>query len=426
MPFTVKKAFEKGFFHNCRLLTGEVGLSNGIKWVNILEILDDLSHVDKGEFLITTAYGFDISSEEKQLEMLNFFAEKKLAAIAIQTGHYIDQIPVSFINYAKQLELPLIEIPPEVSFKNLTRALMSELIHYELAESSTKLSRSQDHVISRIKNMNLLWNNLAENEHVNRYHDELRYYSINPLQVFQVLLIKVEPGLINQAAKPLEYNLNYNTFVMLTNYRLLTQKHIPFLIGPSDQRISLLVQLKQAEDGEAEAGQTLYEDLYQELNMLIPDQTLLLGASNVHHDIKEFRTALGEASKALQAAQLGLIDNKNLVAYQNLGLYRLLMEIKNLKTLYELYDETIAPLIEYDHRCKGALLQTIQVFLKHMSIKKAAQLLFIHRHTMRYRLDQVDKLTGYNPLDPADALQLNLGLHIYHYLTTHKLLREPL
>jgi len=64
--------------------------------------------------------------------------------------------------------------------------------------------------------------------------------------------------------------------------------------------------------------------------------------------------------------------------------------------------------------------------LKHMSIKKAAQILFIHRHTMRYRLDQVDKLTGYNPLDPADALQLNLGLHVYHYLKTHNLLREPL
>ncbi len=426
MAFTVKKALEKGFFNNCRLLTGEVGLTNSIKWVNILEILDDLSHVDKGEFLITTAYGFDISSEKKQLEMLNFFAERKLAAIAIQTGHYIKNIPPSFINYAKQLKLPLIEIPPEVSFKDLTRALMNELLHYELAEASTNLSESQEHIISRIKDMNLLWNNLAESEHVSRYHDELRYYSINPLQVFQILLIKVSPAHTDQISTPVEYNLNYSTFVTLTSYRLLTQKHIPFLIGPLDQHIPLLVQLRQTEAKEKDAGQPLYEELNQELNLLLPDQTLFIGASNVHHDIKEFKTALNEAAKALQAAQLGLIDNMNLVAYQNLGLYRLLMEIKNLKTLYELYGETIAPLIEYDQRCKGDLLQTMQVFLKHMSIKKAAQILFIHRHTMRYRLDQVDKFTGYNPLDPADALQLNLGLHVYHYLKTHNLLREPL
>ena len=401
-------------------------MNKSIKFVNILEILDDLRHVDQGELLITTAYGFDISSDKKQLEMLNFFAERKLAAIAIQTGHYIEHIPASFINYAKLLELPLIEIPPEVSFKRITRALMNELFHHEIAEADTNLSEPQDQVISRIKNMNILWNNLVESEYVNRYHDELSYYRINPLQAFQVLLIKMDPGLIDQTSKSMEHFLNYSTFVMLTNYRLLTQKHIPFLIGPVDQKIPLLVQLKQAENGETNSGQALYEELFQELNMLLPDQKLLLGVSNVHQDIKEFNTALNEAAKAMQAAQLGLIDNLSLVAYQNLGLYRLLMEIKNLETLCELYNETIAPLIEYDHRCKGALLQTLQVFLKHMSIKKAAQLLFIHRHTMRYRLDQVNKLTGYNPLAPSDALQLNLGLHIYHYLKTHNLLREPL
>lgn len=426
MAFTVKKALEKGLFNNCRLLTGEAGLTNSITWVNILEILDDLSHVDKGEFLITTAYDFDISSKKKQLEILNFFSERKLAAIAIQTGHYINNIPPSFIKYAKQLKLPLIEIPPEVSFKNLTRALMNELFHYELAETSTNLSESQEHIISRIKDMNFLWNNLADSEHVSRYHDELRYYFINPLQVFQILLIKVIPSHTDQMSNPVEYNINYSTFVTLTNYRLLTQKYIPFLIGPLDQHLPLLVQLRQTEDGEKDAGQPLYEELNQELNLLLPDQTLFIGASNAHHDLKEFKTALNEAKKALQAAQTGLIDNMNLVAYQNLGLYRLLMEIKNLKTLYELYGETIAPLIEYDQRCKGDLLHTMQVFLKHMSIKKAAQTLFIHRHTMRYRLDQVDKLTGYNPLEPTDSLQLNLGLHIYHYLKTHNLLREPL
>ncbi len=61
-------------------------------------------------------------------------------------------------------------------------------------------------------------------------------------------------------------------------------------------------------------------------------------------------------------------------------------------------------------------MQTLQQYLESCSIKKAAESLFVHRHTMKYRLEQVHKLTGLNPLQAEAALQLNIGLHIYRYL----------
>jgi len=423
MAFTVRKALEKGIFYNCRLLTGQAGLQNVIRWVNILEILDDLSHIEPGEFLITTAHGFDISSEKKQIAMLQFFTEKKLAAMAIQTGHYIKEIPASFIRYSKEYRIPLIEIPPEASFKNLTRALMNELIRYELSEAeSRELSEAQSHLNTSITEMSRLWLKLKESDQKEDLHAEMKYFNIKPREPFQALLLQSSPGKSREGL-PAENNESpLITSVKQTTARILIQKHIPFLLGPSNQSIPLMVQSGLLNDRTAAPDHFLIEQLYKELILLFPDQTILIGSSNVHADINEFDPALNEAEKALQAARLGLIDGMSLVSYSNLGLYRLIMEIKNMETLQELYRETMAPLINYDRRCKGALLQTMTAFLRHMSIKKAAEALYVHRHTMRYRLGQVEKLTGYNPLDPADALQLNLGLHVFHYLKTLNLL----
>ncbi len=427
MAFTVKKALEKGIFNNCRLLTGQAGLQNEIHWVNILEILDDLSHVEQGEFLITTAHGFDISSEDKQLAMLEFFSDRKLAAMGIQTGHYIKEIPSSLIRYSKQYRLPLIEIPPEASFKKLTRALMSELVRHELSQTgNSELSEAQIQLNARLNQMYRLWQKLKESEQTEELHTEMKYFNIIPHKPFQTLLIQSEPGKARPERPGTKPEPHLITSLKQTAARILMQRHIPFLVGPSEQQIPILIQSGQKFTSEkTEAEQQIIKQLYSELTMLFPEQVILIGTSNIRNDISDFNPALNEAAKALQAARLGLLDDMGLVTYNNLGLYRLIMEIKNIETLNELYTETIAPLIEYDHRCKGALLQTMKVFLKHMSIKKAAEALYVHRHTMRYRLEQVEKMTGYNPLVPADALQLNLGLHVFHYLKTLNLLREP-
>jgi len=141
VTFTVAEALEMEVFSNCNLLTGKAGLQNEIRWVNILEILDDLSHIEPGEFLITTAHGFNAESRVKQRDMVELFASRKLAAMAIQTGHYLQEIPSSFTRFAENYSIPLIEIPPEASFKNLTRALFKKLLQNEIA----KKPRNSDH-----------------------------------------------------------------------------------------------------------------------------------------------------------------------------------------------------------------------------------------------------------------------------------------
>ena len=128
MPLTVGEALKLDVLQSCKVLTGPAGLQNEIRWVNIIEILDDLRHIEDGEFLITTAYDLNMENEARQKELITYFTNKGLAALAIQTGYYIQEIPPYFIKLAADHGIPVIEIPFEVSFKKLTRGLLGELM----------------------------------------------------------------------------------------------------------------------------------------------------------------------------------------------------------------------------------------------------------------------------------------------------------
>ncbi len=425
MSLTVARALELEVFRNCRLLTGRAGLENEILWVNILEILDDLSHIEPGELLITTAHDFNALSESKKQSMIELFAARKLAAVAIQTGHYIKEIPDSFIRFSEEHNIPLIEIPPEISFKSLTRILMNELIR----SSNSKLdpagiAETGEKLESELAGMKKLWQKLIENEEEKNLYLNMGRLNLSYRQSFIALALtinradsdnpelagEIRPELFGQAEQAIA--------------QLLKHYHIPFLFGPSDRKINLAIQSDQLNERKSEPEIIIVRRLFEELNLLFPGSTVQIGYSNIRGNMGELKQALEEADRALQAVGIGLLERTSIAAYKDMGLYRLIMEVKNTEALWGIFYETTAPLLEYDRRNKGNLLETLKAYLHSGSIKKSSEVLFIHRHTMKYRLEQIRKLTGYNPYLPADALQLNIGLHVYHYLAAINLLHN--
>jgi len=425
MSLTVARALELEIFRNCRLLTGRAGLENEILWVNILEILDDLSHIEPGELLITTAHDFNALSESKKQSMIELFAARKLAAVAIQTGHYIKEIPDSFIRFSEEHNIPLIEIPPEISFKSLTRILMNELIR----SSNSKLdpagiAETGEKLESELAGMKKLWQKLIENEEEKNLYLNMGRLNLSYRQSFIALALtinradsdnpelagEIRPELFGQAEQAIA--------------QLLKHYHIPFLFGPSDRKINLAIQSDQLNERKSEPEIIIVRRLFEELNLLFPGSTVQIGYSNIRGNMGELKQALEEADRALQAVGIGLLERTSIAAYKDMGLYRLIMGVKNTEALWGIFYETTAPLLEYDRRNKGNLLETLKAYLHSGSIKKSSEVLFIHRHTMKYRLEQIRKLTGYNPYLPADALQLNIGLHVYHYLAAINLLHN--
>lgn len=86
--------------------------------------------------------------------------------------------------------------------------------------------------------------------------------------------------------------------------------------------------------------------------------------------------------------------------------------------LYNYYMQTVAPMIDYDTNHKSELVTTFEAFLEcNSNIKETSQFFFVHRHTLKYRLNRIHEITGFDPENSQHQFQLQLGLISARLLT---------
>src|SRR5690606_8150436 len=97
-------------------------------WVTIVEVLEDETRLQPGEFLITTGYG--LADDEPRLRnFIPALARQGLSGVAIHTGFYLGSIPQVCIDAANQYQLPLIEIPSQLNFSTVTKAMLVPIMN---------------------------------------------------------------------------------------------------------------------------------------------------------------------------------------------------------------------------------------------------------------------------------------------------------
>lgn len=131
MAISILEAMTLPIMKETKLVAGQGGVENLIKWVTIVEVLEDINRLQEGEFLITTGFGL-IESEEKEAEFRKLLGQRKLSGVAIYTGLYLPVIPTSFIDVANEHNLPLIEIPSDINFSMITKAILEQIVNNQM------------------------------------------------------------------------------------------------------------------------------------------------------------------------------------------------------------------------------------------------------------------------------------------------------
>jgi DNA-binding PucR family transcriptional regulator len=89
---------------------------------------------------------------------------------------------------------------------------------------------------------------------------------------------------------------------------------------------------------------------------------------------------------------------------------RLLKELARSPDLAP-FGELVRPLVEHDRERRSDLVRTLRVyFAAGANASEAADRMFLHRNSMLYRLERIQKLTGLDLKDPDASLALRLGL----------------
>ena len=119
--------------------------------------------------------------------------------------------------------------------------------------------------------------------------------------------------------------------------------------------------------------------------------------------------------QAQQAIDLGIRIGRagQTILHEELGIYRLLLQIGDMNQLVQYAEDVLGPVIDYDSRRKSDLLGTLSVYLSQReSPKQSARVLRVHVNTVLYRIQRIEALTSLDLTNPDHLLSAHVATKI--------------
>ncbi|MCM0618157.1 PucR family transcriptional regulator ligand-binding domain-containing protein [Paenarthrobacter sp. TYUT067] len=112
-------------------------LSRGVRWVHSSEVLDIAPLLSGGELLLSGGQALAGVTAERQADYVRELAARGIAALALETGPALPEVPAGMLEIAEAAGLPVIELRHVVPFV----AVMQEINSLLVSESVEHLQR---------------------------------------------------------------------------------------------------------------------------------------------------------------------------------------------------------------------------------------------------------------------------------------------
>ena len=191
---------------------------------------------------------------------------------------------------------------------------------------------------------------------------------------------------------------------------LFAGKTKDFITAVDEKNIILVKEVKQGET---------QEDLERTANVIL-DMLNTEAMTKVHvafgtvvGEIKEVSRSYKEAKMALDVGKIFYSD-KNVIAYSRLGIGRLIYQLPI--PLCKMFIKEIFDGKSPDE-CDDETLSTINKFFENsLNVSETSRQLYIHRNTLVYRLDKLQKSTGLDLRVFEDAITFKIALMVVKYM----------
>jgi PucR family transcriptional regulator, purine catabolism regulatory protein len=355
------------------LATGQEGASRSVRWVHSTELLDPTPWLRGGELLLTT--GLQLKGAKVQRELVELLADHEIAGLGFGTGFVHKRIPAAMLGAARKRGFPLFEVPYELPFIAVTERVFAQLLNerYELLQR------------------NMAGDVLAEALTGRLYPDELQ--------------ARLRPFGIGENAAVLAFALREPGAAASTLESILERLQEHALVAT---RNGLLCAVVDCEAGADDAPVKLARSVRDELRARFGD--VRAAASRVA-PTHQLRRSFHEARCALEAVRLANGSAPDVASYRDLGAFQLLLSLQDDDALASYTRSVLGPVEQDEGEYGDELLRSLDVFIENNGHwERAAQALYCHRHTLRYRIKRVEQLTGRDFSNARDRIEFWLAL----------------
>ena len=238
-----------------------------------------------------------------------------------------------------------------------------------------------------------------------------------------IILDNILPSDIYIKSKELHFNMDVLRVVMLIKFNsradsipfdmvagMFPDKNKDYVISVGEHDIVLVKEVKQNYDPQEiyniarQISDTMQSEFYTKVS---------IGIGTAADGVKDLARSFKEAQVALEVGKV-FDTEKNIVAYENLGIGRLIYQLPT--TLCEMFLHEIFKKESLDQLDRETL-QTIQCFFENnLNVSETSRKLFVHRNTLVYRLEKIKKMTGLDLREFDDAITFKVALMVKKYL----------
>jgi PucR family transcriptional regulator, purine catabolism regulatory protein len=370
------------------LVCGEDSAQAHVRWVHSTELVDPTPWLKGGELLLTT--GMQLSGPKAQHELIDRLADHDIAGLGFGTGFAHKRLPTGLVNAARKREFPLFEVPYELPFIAITERAFARLLdeRYELLQRTMV-----GDVLSEVLTGHLYPEDLQA---------RLRPFGIGD----QVAVLAFRPPDPNAAATVVEAILQREQVASLVAIRagLLCAVIDP---GPAVGRGAT-----NGSGAAVAAQESRPMELAGKIRAELANRygTVQAAASRptATHSL---RMAFHEARCALEAVRLRNGSGPEVASYTDLGAFQLLLSLQDDEALGSYCRSVLDPIEQGEGEYGDELVRSLDVFIEHNGHwEKAANALFCHRHTLRYRIRRIEQLTGRDFSNARDRIEFWLAL----------------
>ena len=191
---------------------------------------------------------------------------------------------------------------------------------------------------------------------------------------------------------------------------LFASKTKDFITAVDEKNIILVKEVRQGESyGELDKTANTILDM---LNTEAMTKVRVAYGTTIN-DIKEVSRSYKEAKMALDVGKI-FYASKNVIAYNNLGIGRLIYQLPI--PLCKMFIREVFDGKSPDDFDEETLATINKFFENSLNVSETSRQLYIHRNTLVYRLDKLQKSTGLDLRIFEDAITFKIALMVAKYM----------
>ena len=182
-----------------------------------------------------------------------------------------------------------------------------------------------------------------------------------------------------------------------------------------DDEVVIVVPEPTDQHPGAEAGR-LGAGCRARMRDMFPEAVVTIGIGGPCRDPADIARSYGQARRTIDAVQR-LGRQGQVVAFEDLGVHRLLLQVPDLAELRSFAAEILGKLGGQDHQRGAELLSTLACYFReNSSPQRTARTLHVHPNTVAYRIRRIQEITGIQLDNYRDRLMAQVALEIIDVL----------